>query len=723
MRVTKPLFLGAIMLLWTSLVLSSQGQTPSSPLPPGTEVNAESLEYLDDRKMLIGTGSVVVQQGADTLSADYMTINTVSQDLYARGRVVFRSADRLWQGEELRYNLKTKEGDFGEFKAYVAPYYITAKESRRVSANEYELKHVTITTCPGDDPEYVVHAREATLKDGTRLRAKGVIFYYGIVPFFYLPSMARKLDAHDTYFEFVPGYSSRQGAFLLSAYNYRMTDALKGRTHLDYRTERGVGVGQDFLWRDPGTNRNYEGGFQAYYADDNEPFRDAEDEEKYGDLVDNERYRLRLDHYHSLSDRDYTITELNYMSDPNVTRDFFDKEYRYEAQPENRATLTHRGDKYAAGLLLDGRLNDFYENVNRLPEVTLDAQRMRLGDSPFYYDTENSASYLERVYPDGSNKEDYDAFRVDSRHTLYYPTRQFGFLNVIPRTGYRGTFYSDTISVGTVSNVVISTDSNNVSTVTNVTEVVVDEGGSDVRNLYEIGLETSYKAFKTWDDLIVLNDGDGLRHVAEPYADYTYNPKPNLRPGELPQFDRIDQLDKRHDIQLGMRNKLQTRKRGFVHDIVDVDVFTFYRIETLTEEQEDFSDIYFDAELRLMDRWPIDFDGQYDPYSGEFRTFNTQLAYLFDDASTVSLEYRHRQDEQDLFSTELILFPNARWSFQLYGRYEAESNRIEEHSYFVQHTTDCVGYGLGFKQVDDDEQVWFHIWLTAFPQSSINLGN
>jgi hypothetical protein len=34
-----------------------------------------------------------------------------------------------------------------------------------------------------------------------------------------------------------------------------------------------------------------------------------------------------------------------------------------------------------------------------------------------------------------------------------------------------------------------------------------------------------------------------------------------------------------------------------------------------------------------------------------------------------------------------------------------------------------VGYGLGFKQVDDDEQVWFRFWLLAFPDSNVDLGS
>ncbi len=691
-------------------------------LPPGTEVTADSLEYLDERKMLIASGNVLVQQGADSLSADYMTLNTVSQDLYCRGHVVFRGTDRVWHGEELKYNLKTKSGDFGEFQAYVAPYYITAKASKRISTNEFDLKDVTVTTCPGDDPEYAIHAREAQLKNGNRLRAHGVVFYYGIVPFFYLPSMARKLDSHDTYFEFVPGYSSRQGAFLLSAYNYRLSDALRGRTRLDYRTKRGLAGGQDFMWRDPGTNRTYEGEFDAYYADDRKPFKNAEEEAQYGKLVDKERYRLKLNHFQAFNSQDYLIANLNYLSDPNILDDFFNKEYRYGVQPENRVSLTHRGDRYTATLLFNKRLNDFYENVDRLPEVSFDAQRQQIGDTPFYYESQSAASYLKRLYPDGSGSEDYDAFRVDSRHMVYYPTRQFGFLNVIPRAGYRGTFYSKTFDASTTTNVVILVDSNNISTVTNEVVTIQDETGADLRNLYEIGLESSFKGFRTWDDLVVLEDGDGLRHVAEPYINYTFNPKPNLRPGDLPQFDDVDQLDRRQDIMLGMRNKLQTRRRGYISDIVDANVYTYYYIDRPADATQDFSDIFFKTELRLADWLPVDFDGAFDQYEGEFNTFNTQISYIMDDATTLSLEYRHKKDVRDLISTELVLFPNARWSFQIYGRYDADGGDLQEQSYFVQHTTDCVGYGLGYRRLDDENQVWFRIWLTAFPDSKMDIG-
>jgi lipopolysaccharide assembly outer membrane protein LptD (OstA) len=76
------------------------------------DIEADSLEYLTDRKMIAGTGNVQIREGEDLLRADYITVQTETRDVYARGNVVFRRGGTLWQGQELRYNLKTKQGDF-----------------------------------------------------------------------------------------------------------------------------------------------------------------------------------------------------------------------------------------------------------------------------------------------------------------------------------------------------------------------------------------------------------------------------------------------------------------------------------------------------------------------------------------------------------------------------------------------------------------------------------
>lgn len=713
------LFVASAGFLLAALSAYSQNTTPAVERPP-LDIVADSLEYFAEKSLMVGTGNVEVRDRGDILSADYMSVQTDTMDIFARGNVVYRRGDNIWRGEELRYNVRTRQGDFGSFSMFYDPLYITADASKRVSSNEYLLNGVTITTCEGDDPAVSIHAKEARIKDG-RVYTKGATFYaLGFIPYLYLPSYSRSLDSHERFFQFVPGYSSRLGGFLLTAYNYRLAENLRGITRLDYRSKRGVGVGQDFVWKDR-ANESYEGIIGGYYTKDDEPLEGPEEEGRTVDNVEEERYRLRLNHYQSFSDRDYLLADVNYLSDPYILQDFFNREFRYAVQPENRVTLTHRGDDYTAAIGLNKRLNDFYENVDRLPEISLDVPRKQVGDVGLFYESRNSASYLEKLYPEGSLDEEYDAFRADTGHTLFYPIRSLGFLNIIPRAGYRGTYYSETLSSATVTNTSINEDEFGAVTVTtNIFDTLSDEG-ADVRNIYQLGWEGSFKAFRTWDDYIVMSDGDGLRHVAEPYLDHTFQPRPNITPDELPQFDEIDTLDKRHDIKLGMRNKMQTRRSRQPVDLIDLNVYSFYRVEP-EDDEEDFTDLFWDADMSLV-RWlRIEFDGSYDFYEDGLKTFNTQVGYVMEDLSSISLEHRYQLDSQSLVSLVIDLFPQDRWSFEADFRMDFEDDELEEQSYFVKHKGPCLIWGLGVRQVDEDEQVWLQVGLTAFPDGLIDAG-
>lgn len=703
--------------IWSGpMVLSSMAQ----PQPPPLDITADSLEYLADQKLMVAKGNVEVRDAGMVLKADYMSVQTESQDIHARGNVFYQSGENVWRGEEFRYNMKTKQGDFGSFSAYYDPMYVTARESRRTGPDAFEVKDVTMTTCEGDDPALSIRAREASIED-RRIHLRGAsVYIVDVIPIFYFPYYTRSLDSHETFFQFLPGYNSRLGAFLLTAYNYPIAGPVRGRTHVDVRSERGIGLGQDFLWRDK--EAGYEGIVQGYYLQDDKPLEGSASENRAG-VVEEERYRLRLAHQQDLSDRDNFRLEANYLSDPFVLKDFFRKEYREAVQPENRATLTHRGDDYIASLLVNKRLNDFYENVDRAPELRLDLPRQRLFESDLYYESRNSMGLLEKVFPEGSTSAEYDAYRFDTDHLLTYPLRTMGFLNVIPRAGYRGTFYSKTLEQTTVTNVVVITPTNGVPYTTNQVVTTINDRGGELRNLPQLGWEASFKAFRTWDDLVVLTDGDGLRHVAEPYLDHTYIPDPNVQPEELPQFDSIDLLDERHDVKLGMRNKLQTRWNKRAYDILDLDVYTFLRIEK-PEGEDDLSPVFWDGEYNFHPDFLLENDGSYDVNSSELQTFNTRARLELDETSRFGLEHRYRLDSQSLLGANLEYQPSGRWGFDAGVRYDLEESELEEQYYLVKRTGNCVSWGLGVRQLFDDDndelEVWLQLWLTAIPEAIID---
>lgn len=716
--------------------------TAAAPAVPADQVqiDADQLDYDRVTGWAVATGHVVVRKGTQELRADRVRLNTTTEDAIAEGNVTLRAApgERPWTGATLQYNFRSRESSAVNMAGASEPFYVYAKDSRRLADGRYIAHNANVSTCtnaPGSQ-HYHIRLREVELTPEDRLIGRGATLRMGPVPFFYLPYWHR--DLHEDFGLHVrPGYNSRVGAFLLTSYRYPLTDqVLRGETHVDYRTERGVGLGQDIKWRDPAGDWN--GALRGYWLDDQRPY--DKDEDPTAKEIDPERYRLHFKHDQTLGDRDYALFNLDYVSDVDLLEDFFEGDYRNSNQPENYGVYTYRDDRYTASLEARMRLNDFYDDLQRLPQLSVQFPRQEILDSPFYYGGQSAAGYLEKVWAEGSSREDYSAFRADTEHAVYRPAKFFGFLNVIPRAGYRATYYSQTaslIDVTTTStalttNTVTQADGSVVTTVGETTQTNTIRRwvthGADVRSLFQVGCEVSYKAFKSWEGGVV----DPLRHVVEPYANYTLVPEPNLMPGDLYQFDKVDNLGDQNNVKLGVRNKFQTKRNERPFDLVDLDVYTYYRFDDEYGTEKGLDDFFADLELRPAAWLRIDVDGRYDTDQDELQTLNTQVYFRPARYWKADVEYRYRRDSSSLLSGDLTFYPTHNWDFNAYARNEFENSRLEEVGGYVQRNLDCMhvrtGAGVlpGYtrddgSQKDDEWQVRLEVWLTAFPE--IGFGN
>ncbi len=735
---------GSVMwLAWALAIGTSQAQMPGTLDPrslleaPGPiATRADKLDVNRETGDITADGNVVIRKGDVVLKADHVRCNVNTEGVKAWGNVELRRGEDVWRGESVNGNFRTREWDAINIGVESRPFVVEASRTSRGAANSYELEGARVTTCTNGmgDAHYSLSARRLTLVPGENLSGYGAVLRLGSVPVMYLPYWSHSLQ-EDSGWRLRPGYSSRWGAYLLSSYRYRLNPYLRAETHLDGRTERGLAVGQDFKWAD--TNSLWHGDLALYYADDSKPV----DEDTIGvdpDL-DNERYRIRARHQVNLSDRDYLLAQGNYLSDPEILEDFFEREFRNSREPENYASLMHRGEGYTAGALLQSRLNDFYESVDRLPEFTLDVVRRQLGDSGFYYESASGAAFLQKRWSSvTTNADDYSTFRFDSSHMVYYPGKYFGFLNVVPRGGARVTYYSDTretertlVSVRTtVTNRVVRNGFTNlvVTTGTQTNTLYRDIArGSDVRALAELGAEFSFKAFKAWEGGVVTP----LRHIVEPYANYTLVPKPSVEPESLYQFDRVDALDQQHIVLLGTRNKLQTKQEDRPFDILDADFNTILNLDP-DADQESFTDVYGDIEWRPTGWFSLDVDGIVNVDQSELSRFNGRAVVHGSETWESYLEYRYRLDESSLLLADITFSPNRDWSLNGYTRYEFENDaRLEEVGCKVRRNLDCmvIRTGLGAlpgytrsdgSERDDEIRVVFELWLTAFPEVGIS---
>ena len=707
------------------------------------ETRADTLDY--DRKTgwVEGRGNVTIRKGDDVLTADYVRVNVKTEDAYAYGKVILTRRDEVWQGEQLHYNFRDKSGDAAGLRGDTGPYQVDAETSERDSDNTFTFHEAAITTCTNTmHKHYLVTAKRVKVVPGQNLKAYGTVWRLGGVPVLYLPYWYRNLR-EDAGFRLYAGHSSRMGAYVLSSYRYRVSPMLKAETHLDYRSERGIGVGQDFDWRDPEASA-WNGNLKLYYLDDDKPIDDDEDIETSD--IDNQRYRVRFEHEANFTYRDYALFKAHYLSDTDILEDFFEDEYRDENIPDNYAVYTHRGDYNTLLVQARGRLNDFYEGLNRLPEVSLDLMRQPIGQSAFYYEGQTAGAYLEHVYPKDDGQDDYSSVRLDTEHAIFRPSKCFGFLSVIPRVGYRGTYYSDTREEVTTTATTTTASTNFVVDAGGITNAVIttttdaqtftrqQDAGADFRNRFEIGLEASYKAFKAWDSLV----GE-RRHIAEPYANYTFVPEPNLTPDNLYVFDQVDTLDEEHFVRFGMRNKYQKKVDDAPFDVIDVDVYTRYLLER-ADDEDPIDRVFVDAEFRPSEWVQIDADAEYDVQNSELDVFNTRAAVFSEDVWAAEVEYRFRKygdnDEDNdnassLLRHELTWYANRSWTLGAYGRYEFEESRLEEQGGYVQRNYDCMALQVGTSVLpgytrsdgserDDEVRFYVEFWITAFPETTFS---
>ena len=725
--------------------------------PATIEVQADSLEYEHDKNLMIGNGHVRIQRDNESLRGDHAIVNMQSQDVLAEGNVTLERGSDVWVGNKLRYNFKSQKGDFGAFNAFLDPFYAQADSSHRVGKDEYLLENAKLSTCEGDHPEAYFRAKKMWIVPGRHVRAQHVVLYIKGVPVMYSPYWNQNIGDKN-FISIVPGYSSRMYAFLLTAFNYRISRKVEAASHVDLRMRRGVGLGQDLMWSSSGnakglsTERNMgqkDNNFWHYgrIIENETPKEETEEDSWAGDLItyyihdawpdegdtqtykiDQDRYRLRLYHNQSFDEQNYLMSQINYLSDPKIIEQFFREEYKTSPEPDNYIVLGHRAEHYTASLMVEKRLNDFYTTVDRLPELKLDISRQQIGETPLYYQGDTAVAYLQKNWEANlTNMQNYAAGRFNTAHMIYYPTKLAGFLNIIPRIGWQGTYYSKTMETYTNLTAVTIPGTNNQPILTTTTNILTRNAAAAFRSLPELGLETSFKAFKIWEtypgDII-----NNIRHIAEPYANYTFIPEPNITSDTLYQFDDIDQLGKANQIKFGMRNKIQTQRYNkqqmqshAVYDLINADLWTIYNLDPLPGLNV-FSNICFDVRSTPFDWMELKIDGAYNQYSNQVDTINTRLSVYDGTLWNYVVEHRFNKGSSSLLNNQLTLSPFVNWQYSVYARYEFENSTMQAWGLTVQRTMECIAYKVGCEFEADEYTFWLQFWFTKFPKVRMDIG-
>ncbi len=666
------------------------------------------------------TNGVRVEYGTALLTADKARIEQRTGEIQAEGDVVLiREAGQSFRSERLNYNFKTRVITAAHYRAGQPPYFVSGEGLITNPTNQsYTTTNGYFTTDDVSLPGYRLRAKNIVIVPGKSIEAREAVVYLGDVPVMYFPYYHKNLGRHPNNYEFLAGYRSLWGPFLLNTYNWYWNEKLNGAVNFDVRGKRGLAGGPDFEWRD----RTFgEGLLRYYYAHDEDPRR------VFGfETPPDDRQRVLFAHQVSPRTNLTFKAKVAYQSDPFITRDFFESEYNDEAQPKSFVEADQAWRNWNLNALTQFRVNDFQETVERLPDVKLNGLRQRIGESPLYYESESSVGYFRHLFSEETNAiyspgftNAFAAARADTYHQIVLPKTYFGWLNFIPRVGQRLTYYSEADGRGTTTE-------------------------EELRAVFNAGAEVTWKASRVYRGAkSELLDVDGLRHIIEPSINYVFVPDPNVRPHELPQFDSqlpssrllpiefpdynsIDSIDSQQTIRYGLRNRFQTKREDGYDYLLNWATYTDWRLSR-HRGQKEFSDVYNDIVFKPRSWITLDSETRYSIDQELFREANHTATVQPGEDWSISLGHRYRRDTPELGrGNNLILATlyyrlNENWGLRTQHHYEARDGTLEYQYYTLYRDFRSWTGALTFRVREsrfgeDDYTVAVTLSMKAFPR-------
>nr|MBA2243055.1 LPS-assembly protein LptD [Chthoniobacterales bacterium] len=646
--------------------------------------------------------NVAIHVGDTDIYGDHATYNTATKEVHVEGNVRIYRGVEFYVGDRGTYNTETKAITADRLRTVNAPYLLGGDRITTMSDNGKLVENGIFTTHDSADPDFRLRARRVRVYEGDRVIMRDVTFYVGKVPIFYWPYIYQSLDDEFS-FLISPAYLSTWGPSLLGHVTFPISENAKGTFRLDLRARRGIALGLDAELRYGESKRSF-AKLRTYYLQDQNPLLNRTSLPRGS--VPSERYRVSLQDRTYFTDDITGTIDVTKLSDRFVLQDFFQSEFRVDPQPDNVVALNKHSPNYSLTAFTRFQANNFFETTERLPEVALDITRQPVFGSPIFYEGESSFANLRRNFPSGSRNQDYESQRVDSFHQFLYPNTYFGWLAVVPRVGFRGTYYTESRDVSDVD--FIRNDNPLIPDFIlprAVLESPLVRGGDRLRFLVNAGVEASFKVSRTWEQAQSRALGlDGMRHIIQPFVNFSYVtgngnnpaellqfdryiPSTQLRPLDFPQFTSIDSIDHWSIARVGVRNRLQTRRDDITINWLELQTYFDINFDN-PYDRTDYSNVYNRLRFSPLPWASLSISSQLPLLSNGFTEVNTTVA--FQPTASLALNFGHRFLNENPFFQNSSLYSlaayyrlNDNWALGAYGRYEASTGFLEEQRYTV----------------------------------------
>lgn len=600
-RFTSFALLPVLLLVHAAAALDPRDDGAPQDGPAPIDVQADDYVFDTATGWATGSGNVSITYQDLVLEADEVRVNMQTRDVEATGDIYFYRVMRpgtpaedtvFWRGSELTGNFETGVFETGAHQVTVGPWYQTGDTAIYRHTGEIVFHNVSISTCEylhTGNAHYSISADRVVYTAAGRLRAWNAVYRVGRLPVMWWPYVYWDTDRDGGNLSIEPGYDGDWGAFLLLGRSWKVGETGETRASIELRSKRGVALRSHTRFETEASVTD----LLLYGMRDQDPPETEPDFNRRFD-VQRDRYRVKAYHRHEWLDNLSLRLNLDVLSDIDMLEEWFEDEFEAAPQPRSFADLRLDRERFTLSLAVRPRVNDFYTAVERLPELKATFPLQTTFVPGLLYAGETSAARLRMRWREfdrdpvggGVTPDDYDAWRLDSLHMFYYPLNLGGKLQVVPRAGLRATYYDTTSATAVTAadwrDMAEADDPDRITAPAALTQYD-DDGGSAWRMTGELGVEMSTKLTRIWND--ARSDFwriDGLRHVIQPYANYTYIPKPTEDRENLYFFDYIDRLTEMNFIRVGVNQRLQTRnpEGDGIHTLASLDTYADFHFET-----------------------------------------------------------------------------------------------------------------------------------------------
>ncbi|MCH2174551.1 MAG: hypothetical protein MK193_02360 [Lentisphaeria bacterium] len=694
-------------------------QVYSAPkLPKSWPVKADKTKLDFKDKVYIAEGNTVLAFDEYTIKAGLIRYYYETGDFEASDNVSIETETNFWQGDYVTGNVKDREIEVGPSQAYIAPFYIVSESGSMGEGKTAVFEKVSFASCDkifDGNSDWQLESQKITYHEDGHFSADKVVFRAFDIPLLYAPGVSGDKDFFEN-IELRLGDSSDWGFWVHVGYRFRINKQLSVKPFVEYRTKRGAGVGSELKYKSDRLNMD----FLGHYIHDTDPLSDDTiNGQDYNGRFETEedRYRVKTDITYEFTEDIKLVSRIDYISDVDFLHEFYEDEYDDYPEPVTDFDLSWLTEDWEISVNYRPRLNDFYSEVEKEPEIQINLPYRRIGTTSVYYDgnvTFGRYQRLTRDYdldrPDNIDDDiSYDTFRFDTTHSFYRPIR-LDWLKITPRAAFKYVNYSDSSESGvTYEDWVNNINNDNRRGLSDELYPVTDyddDGGSLDRVIGEFGVESSFVLNSVNNDFVFEPlDWNGLRHSVEPYVNYTYIPNPSESVDNIYFFDEVDRIEEANFVRFGVKHYLDTKRtykdKESVERIVNFEHFIDWYLDDDGEQPqaEQFGNVIeFDHKHRVG----VWIKTMNDLESGDFNVFNFggRLGNKDEEHVTLGFLYqgRYQQSQQYSFASDLTYIYQTE-VFPL----DYEQTKNIRYSYFVP-ITETVSFQFShYWDLDEDD--------------------